>query len=355
MNRIVLPMACVALVFAGGLGYSADNQKLTKSSSNQAKRGNNLYSVTWAGNQLVAVGDGGTILISPDGVSWCSAKRLLDSMHSWCSLYSATWTGNQIVAVGDEGMIIKGVRLPLQGAAVLKSPDGITWIKQQPDCTELHSVTWTGSQFVAVSNLGGKREILTSPDGEKWTLSWIGNANSLNAVIWTGSKIVAVGDTILISPDGGSWTGSSSGTANLLNSVSYIGSHFVAVGDDGTIISSADGVNWTISSFSDNWKINCLRYFDEHGAQQRTQMDYNLNSVTWTGSQFVAVGNTGLILTSPDGMKWKNSISLTSEHLHSVVWTGRQLAAVGDNGTILTSPDGIKWTGRSSSVNCTTK
>lgn len=34
----------------------------------------------------------------------------------------------------------------------------------------------------------------------------------------------------------------------------------------------------------------------------------------------------------------------TDAHLHSVVWTGSQLVAVGWNGTILTSPDGITWT-----------
>ncbi len=74
----------------------------------------------------------------------------------------------------------------------------------------------------------------------------------------------------------------------------------------------------------------------------------DLYSVTWTGSLYVAVGDT--ILTSPDGFTWTNRIKPTSNSLKSVLWKRSpdnndkgSLIAVGDTGTILISPDGISW------------
>ena len=35
---------------------------------------------------------------------------------------------------------------------------------------------------------------------------------------------------------------------------------------------------------------------------------YLLNDVIWNGAQFVAVGNAGAILTSPDGIAWTDRL-----------------------------------------------
>lgn len=68
----------------------------------------------------------------------------------------------------------------------------------------------------------------------------------------------------------------------------------------------------------------------------------NLNSVTWTGNLFVAAGNSGIILTSPDGVQWSERNSGVSKNIISVCWSGNQLVAVG--GCVLTSSDAIQWT-----------
>ena len=60
--------------------------------------------------------------------------------------------------------------------------------------------------------------------------------------------------------------------------------------------------------------------------------------VAWSGSQFVAVGTQGTILTSPDGRVWTAQQSGTAKNLWSVAWSGSQLVVVGRGGTILTSP-----------------
>jgi hypothetical protein len=69
-----------------------------------------------------------------------------------------------------------------------------------------------------------------------------------------------------------------------------------------------------------------------------------LNGVTWTGSQLVAVGNSGTILTSLDGINWTNRYSGVACNLRGVASSGNFLVAVGDSGCVLFSQDGMRWT-----------
>jgi hypothetical protein len=59
--------------------------------------------------------------------------------------------------------------------------------------------------------------------------------------------------------------------------------------------------------------------------------------VAWSGSQFVAVGYSGAILTSPDGRTWITQHAATAQGLLGIAWSGSQFVAVGGAGTILTS------------------
>ncbi|TGE31851.1 leucine-rich repeat protein [Desulfosporosinus sp. Sb-LF] len=129
------------------------------------------------------------------------------------------------------------------------------------------------------------------------------------------------------SANGSSWTTRSSGSTNSLAGVTYGNSTFVAVGDAGTILTSPDGASWTTrSSGSTN----------------------SLAGVTYGNSTFVAVGDAGTILTSPDGASWTTRSSGSTNSLAGVTYGNSTFVAVGDAGTILTSPDGASWTTRSS-------
>jgi hypothetical protein len=63
-----------------------------------------------------------------------------------------------------------------------------------------------------------------------------------------------------------------------------------------------------------------------------------LNDVTYGNGLFVAVGNGGTILTSPDGVSWTERTSPTIGGLFSVTYGNGTFVAVGDRGIILTSP-----------------
>lgn len=69
-----------------------------------------------------------------------------------------------------------------------------------------------------------------------------------------------------------------------------------------------------------------------------------LNDVVWNGSLFVAVGDLGKIVSSPDGITWTARTSGSTQRLNGVYWDGSRFLAVGDGATILSSADGISWT-----------
>lgn len=63
-----------------------------------------------------------------------------------------------------------------------------------------------------------------------------------------------------------------------------------------------------------------------------------LNALTWTGSQFVAVGDKGTILVSGDGTRWNRVDSgRTRKNLNALVVADSTLYAFGDSGIILAS------------------
>ena len=82
-----------------------------------------------------------------------------------------------------------------------------------------------------------------------------------------------------------------SGTSLALYGVAYSNGVYVAAGQEGTVVTSPDGVNWTVQ---DSGQLN------------------NLMSVTYGSVGFLAVGDSGTILTSPDGVDWTAQTSGSS-------------------------------------------
>jgi photosystem II stability/assembly factor-like uncharacterized protein len=66
-----------------------------------------------------------------------------------------------------------------------------------------------------------------------------------------------------------------------------------------------------------------------------------LRGIVFGNGTFVAVGNSGTVLTSPDGINWMQRASGTSRNLAAVAFGASSLnfTAVGDYGTIIFSDD----------------
>ncbi len=77
------------------------------------------------------------------------------------------------------------------GGTILTSPDGITWTSRTSGTTQsLLAATWSGTQFCVV---GGGGTILTSPDGITWTSRTSGTTQGLNAATHAENRFWAVG------------------------------------------------------------------------------------------------------------------------------------------------------------------
>jgi len=218
--------------------------------------------------------------------------------------------------------------------------NGFKWANPLPQGNTLNDVIWNGSEFLAVG-IGGS--ILTSGNGETWSLAYSAASALLYSIAWSGAQYVIVGDQGRILSRSGNnfdWTIINSGTKKDLYDVIWTGDLFVAVGW-GVALTSTDGIHWTTHAIPD---APLLR------------------GITWTGDKLVAAGGTlnadtnrfeGGIVTSTDGTSWSAPQLTGTPSLLDITWTGSQLVAVGgDNyttvgfrkgGIIITSTDGKNW------------
>lgn len=70
-----------------------------------------------------------------------------------------------------------------------------------------------------------------------------------------------------------------------------------------------------------------------------------LYDVIYANSIWVAVGESGTIKTSTNGLVWTVRASGTTASLNGITWSGTEFTVVGDNNTVITSADGITWSG----------
>jgi photosystem II stability/assembly factor-like uncharacterized protein len=192
--------------------------------------------------------------------------------------------------------------------------------------------------------------------------------NTFDAVVYRNGTFVVVGEegTILTSADGVKWTLRNSGTTHRLRGISYGKGTFVAVGCIGTVVTSADGVTWTPrNSGIDEW-LDAITYGNgtfvavgEKGTiltssdgvtwiSRFSGTTHWLGGTTYGDGRFIVAGDKGVILTSPDGATWTLRTSGTTYSMYGISYDGGNFVAVGYEGAILTSPDGLSWTPRTS-------
>ena len=117
---------------------------------------------------------------------------------------------------------------------------------------------------------------------------------------------------------------------NLRGIASNNSSELIVVGQDGTIWQSSDyGLTWD-NRTSGNGNTT------------------NLWEVEYISGNYVAVGHSGIIITSIDGITWDNRTSGVTKKLRGIAYGNSKYVTVGSDGTVLTSSDSITWTQQSS-------
>jgi PKD repeat protein len=283
--------------------------------------GEPLRSVAVKGSRFVVVGDGGEVLTSDQPGEWSSLG--LVGEHN---LYGVAAGPSGFVAVGGDEL----------GGALLTSPDGLTWAAAEIDVAStdpLFAVTWTGDLYVAV---GARETILTSPDGVVWTRrnnAGSGYPSALTGVAGSSSLIVAtaLGSVRYISHDGLTWEELANKQLkgwwqpqDFPTDVVWCEPHFVK-----RFGYSSDGVTWS-----------------SNDTQDRLPVPFAF--ACGTNGELVAVGSGGHIAASDDyGAHFRSVNSFASWHVSKIAWDGERMVAQVESDQwqpqVLTSTDGIVW------------
>lgn len=276
---------------------------------------------------IVALGDGGDLLVSVNGAEWeapgsgCSSGACADGFADLAA------TEDGLVAAGGVGLCDGGKRLG--GGTIAERLEDSPWKVAALDIDRIYGIAFGGPGFAAV----GDAWAASSSDGREWEVHDVPTVWPLNSVAWGNGTFVAVGDegTLLTSVDGNLWFDQWSTTSADLERVAWDGDRFVAVGEDGTILSSTDTWNW---------------------ARDLSSSVAHLYGVAAGDEVSVAVGDDGTILATSDRRYWFAPLTGVSAELRGVAWNGRHFAAVGfDPGAgdaaaaavVLASADGLHW------------
>ena len=232
-----------------------------------------INDVAVSNGYIVAVGQNGKAQRSLDGITWVDSPISVSSAIELRSIAAGT---NQLIAVGDTGTIRSSHDGGASWSAVSTSFGAIMW-----------AVASNGPTYI-IGYQGGL--ILRSDGGVTWTQVNTGvGAISFFAVAAGDSKWVVGGDygVMCISYDAGnSWTViTAKPTTDRIDEILYANNIWIAVSIDGKVISSPDGVTWSIVSVP----------IDMSAA--------GLVGLTYGHGKFV-VSKDNTMATSTDGVTW---------------------------------------------------
>ena len=203
-----------------------------------------IQDIAYGNNRFVAVGGGGRMAYSSDGVSWTAgAENILGT-----SIYG---TGNGITAIAYGNN--RFVAVCSQGKMAYSDDNGVTWTAVADSTfgdSTIYAIAYGNNMFVAASH----DDIAYSADGANWTavaerplrmdniVDWIEAIGFGTAGNAGGRFVVGARTGIAYSDNGASWT-SADGPST--DGFSWGNNVFVCLRDGGRIAYSADGISWT--------------------------------------------------------------------------------------------------------------
>jgi aspartate 1-decarboxylase len=283
---------------------------------------------------VVAVGDGGLVLVSGNGSDW--AKKTPDHPN----LRAIARGNGRYVAVGDL-------------AGVLTSSDGVAWSPQYlqgglSTSATLRGVVWAPelALFVAVGTGGW---LYTSPDGVSWTFRSAGTTADFRSLAWDGTRLVAsaYGGVMATSTDGVDWTTHTLPSASATSyRIHYLGGRFVTIGTSYYAYTSTNGLDWTMGAQSnmgvetslgwDGIRYTTGKYASTDGlnwVEAATPLSF-VAAITHDGERFIAAGSNGSLHTSSDGSTWQTQAAFTANNFNGLILDGTTAILVGDHGAV---------------------
>ncbi|HWA26748.1 MAG TPA: hypothetical protein VG734_13910, partial [Lacunisphaera sp.] len=227
-----------------------------------------------------------------------------------------------------------------------------------PLSNSFRGILMSGLRALFCATLAVAAPLVTAAASWQW-VSPTPTGNHLTSFAYGAGKFVGVGNggEIVTSPDGVTWTIRESGT-EVLYRVIHDGTRFVAIGSS-AIIASADGITWsTLSTPAGGRELvagnNRLVATAYNSGTDSWRFLSSADGITWTSTPtpnpiarlhftngiFVAFDTASHALSSTDGITWTTT-SLPVAAQFSAAGNGRFLVS-GDFKTYL-STDGIAW------------
>jgi hypothetical protein len=207
-----------------------------------------LFCSTYWRGRYFAGGGLGTVLSSPDSVSWTTnnAGTATESVYAFLDTDEALW------AVGSGGFLAA-------------SSNGVNWSPRSFTGNGVagYSILHTNNLFMIAGGSGAdfsQPNIFVSRDGTNWAgANPATNGLFLGLVFANGVYLAAGFDAhynplLFTSVNGTNWTARNPGTSNPLFGAGSAGGLLLAAGGVGTVLSSADGATWKVhqtGAFSD--------------------------------------------------------------------------------------------------------
>lgn len=251
-------------------------------------------------NTLVYSGDG--------GLTWQGLGKTIFST----ACYTIFWNGN-IWLVGGTGT-----------NSLAYSYDGLNFIglgveTQTNPFLICRNVFYNGSIWVGVGSNSSTGIIAYSYDGINWItasttiFTTAGFKSYWNGVSWisVGSSNFGLIGSIAYSNDGISWSAGTSPLQGPLYTVIWANSLWLIGGENGGLVYSSDGTNWTTVSPS--------------------PLTSSIQEISWNGKRFVMVGSgTGATAAySNNGTTWTTITNIFSGVGRGICWDGKKWIAGG--------------------------
>ena len=262
--------------------------------------------------------------------SWAAAENEFN--HTFTALANGTEYTLKVRAVNENGAGAESLVKTMPSTNLTWTPAG----NSKFNYDRVRGIAWNGTTYIAAGGSDSSCCISFSTDLITWTAVNHGlGAKTLEGISWIGgtdNKFYACGRdyTLTHSPDGVTWTKVADPgiTENFINKVAGNDTTLIAAGARGLSRSIDKGVTWT--------PITTIPGL--------TPGQYDFRRVAFINNKFIAVGGSGRLVHSDDGITWINADVPSSNSIRDIVWANGKYVIVGEGGKIASSSDLINWT-----------